>query len=65
MLVELTTPEGHKFLYESLVTIHGRECPLNEMTPEQQEFVATTINVNAMNIAYAGERVYYADFPSA
>lgn len=65
MLVELTTESGHKFWYESLVTIRGKEYALNEMTPEQQEYIAATLNVNGLNAAFAGERVYSAKLPPA
>lgn len=65
MLVELTTAQGYKFWYESFVTIKGKEYAINEMTPEQQEYIAATINVNGLNAAFAGERVYSAKLPPA
>lgn len=65
MLVELTTESGHKFWYESFVTINGKDYAINEMTPEQQSYIAATINVNALNVAFAGERIYSANLPPA
>lgn len=63
MLVELTTEKGHKFWYESLVTIGGKEYPINEMAPGQQAYIAAAININGLNAAFAGERAYSAKLP--
>lgn len=63
LLVELTTEKGHKFWYESLVTIGANEYPINEMGTGQQAYIATAININGLNAAFAGERVYSANLP--
>lgn len=65
MLVELITEQGHKFWYESLVAIGEKEYPINEMTTGQQSYIAAAININGLNAAFAGERVYSAKLPPA
>lgn len=61
MLVELTTPSGWKFWGESLVTIHGEDYPVNEMTQLQRDYVLAVRDVNALNAAYAGRAVFTAE----
>lgn len=61
MLVELVTPKGYHFWGESLVSIDGKDYPLDEMTPEQRSYVMTNVNVNALNAAFAGEAVFRAE----
>lgn len=65
MLMELTTAKGHKFWYESLVTIGTKEYAINEMDPEQQVYLAAAINIKGLNAAFAGERVFSAKLPPA
>ena len=61
MLVEMVTPKGYHFWGESLVTIDGKDYPLDEMNKEQRDYVCAVRDVNALNAAFAGERVYRAE----
>ena len=61
MLVEMVTPKGYKFWGESLVTIDGKDYPLDELTKDQRDFVMATVDVNALNAAFAGEAVFKAE----
>lgn len=61
MLVELVTPSGYKFWGESLVTIDGKDYPLDEMNEAQRDYVMTRINVNGLNAAFAGRAEFRAE----
>lgn len=61
MLEELVTPKGYHFWGESFAVIDGEDYPLNEMTPEQQSYIMTKVNLQALNAAYAGEAEFYAE----
>lgn len=57
---ELVTKKGWKFNAASYVKINGEWVDTDDLTEEQQAYVATVVNMNAMNAAYAGKRVYSA-----
>lgn len=63
MLEKLVTPKGYEFWAESLVTINGVDYALNEMKPEQKAYVCAVRDINGLNAAFAGERVYSAKLP--
>ena len=59
--MELVTPKGYHFWGESLVTIDGKDYPLDELNKDQRDYVLAVRDVNALNAAFAGERVYRAE----
>ena len=61
MLQELVTPSGYRFWGESLVTIDGKDYPLDELTREQRSYVLAVRDVNALNAAYAGRAEFWAE----
>lgn len=61
MLQELVTPSGYRFWGESLVTIDGKDYPLDELTREQRSYVLAVRDVNALNAAYAGRAEFRAE----
>ena len=61
MLKEYTTRNGYKFWGESFVVIDGKDYPMDEMNEEQREYVGTMLNVQGLNAAFAGRRVYRAE----
>ena len=62
-MVVLTTPEGWTFNSQAFVNIKGRYYDMDEITPEQKRWVSTMINVQGLNAAFAGERVYRPSEP--
>ena len=52
MLVEMVTPKGYHFWGESLVTIDGKDYPLDEMNQAQRDYVCAVRDVNALNAAF-------------
>ena len=61
MLVEMVTPKGYKFWGESLVTINGKDYPLDELNEEQRSYVVAMRDVTALNAAYAGRAEFRAE----
>ena len=61
LLQELVTPSGYRFWGESLVTIDGKDYPLDELTKEQRSYVLAVRDVNALNAAYAGRAEFRAE----
>ena len=57
-MVVLTTPEGWTFNSQAFVNIKGTYYDMDELTPEQKRWVSTMLNVQGLNAAYAGKRVY-------
>ena len=62
-MVTLTTPNGYTFTSEAFVTINGKKYCLDDMPREQKNLVATQLNAQALNAAYAGRRVYRPETP--
>lgn len=58
---KLVTKGGWEFNAASYVRIGGKYVDLDDLTEEQQKYVATTLNVKALNAAYAGKREYRAE----
>lgn len=61
MLLETVTPKGYRFWGESLVTIDGKDYPLDELSKEQRDYVLAVRDVNALNAAFAGKAVFRAE----
>lgn len=59
--VWLVTEQGWGFWSESFVSIRGKTVPLDSLTPQQHEYVMTSVEVNALNAAAAGEGKYRAE----
>ena len=58
--VKLVTRHGYEFWAESFLTVNGRDYPISDMTQEQRDWVFATRDVNGLNAAFAGRRVYRA-----
>ena len=58
---KLVTKDGWEFNAASYVKINGEYVDTNELTEEQRAYVATLLNVRALNAAYAGKREYRAE----
>lgn len=57
---ELVTKSGWKFNAASYVKINGEYVDTDDLTEGQRAYVATALNIKAMNAAYAGKREYRA-----
>jgi hypothetical protein len=55
VLEKLVTPSGLEFRGESWVTIRGEDCPLDALSEEQREFVATCVELQGLRGAFAGQ----------
>lgn len=60
-MVELVTEKGYRFWGESFVVIDGEDYCLDDLTPEQRDYVLAVRDVNALNAAYAGVAEFYAE----
>lgn len=58
---KLVTKDGWEFNAASYVKINGKYVDLDDLTQEQQAYIATALNIKALNAAYAGKREYRAE----
>lgn len=58
---KLVTPSGWEFNAASYVKINGEWVDTDDLNDAQKSYVATRLNIQAMNAAYAGQREYYAE----
>jgi hypothetical protein len=57
---KFVTPSGLEFRGESWVTVCGEDYPLNALTREQRSLVATCVDLQGLNEAFAGRMEFSA-----
>lgn len=57
---KLVTKDGWEFNAASYVKIGGKYVDLDDLNEAQREYVATRLNIQGLNAAYAGKRHYEA-----
>ena len=60
---KIVTPDGYEFEAMSVVEIGDHQIDMDDMTPEQRQYVATKLTIQGLNAAYAGERRYFPETP--
>ena len=62
-MVQLTTPQGWTFHSAAYVNLGGKWVDVDGLSAKQKQYVATRLNEQALNAAYAGKRVYHRNPP--
>lgn len=62
-MVQLTTPQGWTFHSAAYVNLGGKWVDVDGLSAKQKQYVATRLNEQALNAAYAGKRVYHPETP--
>jgi len=62
-MVQLTTPQGWTFNSAAYVKVGDKWVDVDELNAQQKQYVATKLNEQALNAAYAGKRVYHPETP--
>lgn len=59
-MVVLTTSKGWPFESQAFVNIKGTYYDMDELTEEQKCWMGTKLNIQGLNAAFSGERVYHS-----